>query len=76
MLELSHLSKTFHPGTVNEKKALDDLSLDEFREISPVFAEDVYDAISMKTCIAKRNTVGAPGPEAMRREIEACRSLL
>ena len=30
----------------------------------------------MKTCIAKRNTVGAPGPEAMRHEIEACRSLL
>ena len=27
MLELSHLSKTFYPGTVNEKKALDDLSL-------------------------------------------------
>ena len=27
MLELSHLSKTFHPGTVNEKKALHDLSL-------------------------------------------------
>ncbi len=61
---------------IEKNKALDDLSLDEFREISPVFAEDVYDAISMKTCIAKRNTDGAPGPEAMRREIEACRRLL
>ena len=61
---------------IAKNKALDDLTLDEFREISPVFSEDVYDAISMKTCIAKRNTVGAPGPEAMRHEIEACRSLL
>ena len=27
MLELRHISKTFHPGTVNERLALDDLSL-------------------------------------------------
>ena len=61
---------------IEKNKALDDLSLDEFREVSPVFEEDVYEAISMKTCIAKRNTVCAPGPEAMRHEIEACRRLL
>ena len=27
MLRIEHISKTFHPGTVNEKKALDDFSL-------------------------------------------------
>ncbi|WP_304533484.1 ATP-binding cassette domain-containing protein, partial [Faecalibaculum rodentium] len=27
MLEVKHVSKTFNPGTVNEKKALDDISL-------------------------------------------------
>ena len=46
--------------------ALDDLSLEEYRAISPVFDEDVYEAISMKTCVEKRTTVGAPGQAAMR----------
>lgn len=50
--------------------ALDDMTLEEFKAISPVFEEDVYEAISMKTCVEKRMTTGAPGPEAMRRVIE------
>lgn len=50
--------------------ALDDMSLEEFKAISPVFEEDVYDAISMKTCVEKRMTIGAPGQEAMKQVIE------
>lgn len=49
--------------------AIDDMSLAELKAISPVFAEDVYDAISMETCVNKRLTVGAPGKEAMERVI-------
>ncbi|MDE7038253.1 MAG: argininosuccinate lyase, partial [Lachnospiraceae bacterium] len=41
--------------------ALDDLPLEEYRKISPVFKEDIYDAISMETCVNKRVTAGAPG---------------
>ena len=41
------------------------MTLEEFQAISPVFKEDVYEAISMKTCVNKRNTIGAPGAEAM-----------
>ena len=47
--------------------ALDDLSLEEYKKISPVFEEDVYEAISMKTCVEKRMTIGAPGPEMMKK---------
>ncbi|MFR4440237.1 MAG: argininosuccinate lyase [Hungatella sp.] len=50
--------------------ALDDMTLEEFQAISPVFEEDIYDAISMKTCVEKRMTVGAPGMEAMKQVIE------
>ena len=50
--------------------ALDDMSLEEFQAISPVFKEDIYEAISLKTCVEKRMTIGAPGQEAMRRVIE------
>ena len=50
--------------------ALDEMSLEEFQAISPVFEEDIYDAISMETCVKKRMTIGAPGPEMMKKVIE------
>lgn len=49
--------------------SLDELPLDEYQKISPVFEEDIYDAISMKTCVEKRNTIGAPGRDAMKKVI-------
>ena len=56
--------------------ALDDLSLEEFREESPVFDEDIYEAISMKNCVDKRLTKGAPGRKAMEEEIRESRDYL
>ena len=50
--------------------ALDDMTLEEYKAISPVFEKDIYEAISIKTCIDKRNTIGAPGPEAMAKVLE------
>ena len=50
--------------------ALDDLTLDEYKAISPVFEQDIYDAISLKTCVEKRLTLGAPGPDVMKQVIE------
>jgi argininosuccinate lyase len=61
---------------IRERKPLQSLTLEEFRSVSPVFEKDIYDAISLKTCIGKRNTVGAPGPKAIRREIAECRKLI
>ncbi|MDO4267286.1 MAG: argininosuccinate lyase [Eubacteriales bacterium] len=49
--------------------ALDDMSMEEFKAISPVFEPDIYEAISMKTCVEKRITIGAPGQEAMKKVI-------
>ena len=56
--------------------ALDDLSVEEFRSFSDVIEEDIYEAISMKNCVEKRNTTGAPGAQAMAEEIAACRAFL
>ena len=50
--------------------ALDEMTLEEFKAISPVFEEDIYEAISLKTCVEKRMTIGAPGMEAMKKVIE------
>ena len=46
---------------IKEGKSIDEMSLDELKQISDVFEEDIYDAISMETCVNKRLTVGAPG---------------
>ena len=61
---------------IEQNKAIDELSLDELQAISPVFEEDIYDAISMETCVSKRLTIGAPGQEAMKKVIAEERAYL
>ena len=56
--------------------ALDDMTLEEFQAISPVFEEDIYEAISLDTCVNKRITIGAPGKEAMEQVIAVYRKYL
>ena len=61
---------------IEHGKALDDFSLEEFRNISEYFDYDIYDAISLKTCVEKRNTKGAPGLTAIMNEIKESKKLL
>ena len=56
--------------------SLDELPLEEYQKISPVFEEDIYDAVSMKTCVEKRETYGAPGPGVMKKVIAVNREYL
>lgn len=50
---------------IEHHKALDDFTLDEYKAVCDVFDDDIYDAISLKTCVEKRLTIGAPGKSAM-----------
>ena len=61
---------------IDNGKAIDELSIDELKSISPDFDDDIYDAISLKTCVEKRVTTGAPGKSALEKEIEACKLFL
>ena len=61
---------------IEKKIAIDDMSLEELKAISPVFEEDIYEAVSMETCVNKRLTIGAPGKEAMERVIAAEKAYL
>ena len=61
---------------IDKNCAIEDLSIEELKAISPVFEADVYDAISLKTCVDKRLTIGAPGKEAMEKVIAANRMYL
>jgi argininosuccinate lyase len=56
--------------------ALEDLTLDELQEISAVFEQDLYKAISLKNCVEKRNIIGGPAPEAVKEAIKKSREEL
>ena len=55
---------------IEKDTSIDALSLEELRSISDKFDEDIYDAISLKTCAEKRLTIGAPGEKMMIQVIE------
>ena len=61
---------------IEKNCSLDELSLEEYRKISDVFEHDIYEAISLRTCVEKRNTMGAPGKEAMLKTLEIYKDYL
>ena len=56
---------------IDQGKSIDDLKIGELKSFSEAFDEDVYEAISLKTCVEKRLTLGAPGSAVMDKVIEA-----
>ena len=61
---------------IEKNCAIDDLTIEELKSISDVFEEDVYEAISMSTCVNKRLTVGAPGHDVMTDYLKKCKEYL
>ena len=61
---------------IERGKSIKELSMNELQELSPAFEEDFYDAVSLKTCVQKRLTIGAPGPEAMENVLEINKAFL
>ena len=61
---------------IEKNTSIDALSLEELKEISNKFDEDIFEAVSLKTCVEKRLTTGGPGPEAMKKTIERCKAYL
>lgn len=61
---------------IEKEISLDELPLSEYKAICDVFEEDIYEAISLKTCVEKRLTKGAPGKAAMLEVIKICETYL
>ena len=61
---------------IDEGKGIEELPLEELKTFSDKFEADVYDAISLRTCVNKRLTAGAPGEAAMAEELAASRAWL
>ena len=61
---------------LNENKALLDLTLEELKQFSPVFEQDVFDDLSMLSCVEKRRIPGAPAPDMVQLAIDNARRQL
>ncbi|MBQ7563998.1 MAG: argininosuccinate lyase [Lachnospiraceae bacterium] len=55
---------------LEKKISIDEVPLEELKKICPLFSEDIYEAISLSTCVEKRLTNGAPGKAAILEEIK------
>ncbi|MBN2221887.1 MAG: argininosuccinate lyase, partial [Vallitaleaceae bacterium] len=55
---------------IQNNKSLSDLSMDEYQDLSPIFKEDIYEAISLETCVNKRQVIGGPAKEQIEKVIE------
>lgn len=61
---------------IEKNTSIDALSIEELKAISPVFEGDIYEAVSLETCVEKRLTIGAPGKSAMEEVIKQNRAFL
>ena len=61
---------------IDANKSLEDLSLEDFKKFSNDFKEDIFDAISLATCVEKRVTKGAPGMAEMSKVVELNKEFL
>ena len=67
------ISGTLVAYCIKNQTVLENLSIEEFRELSPVFDDDVYEAIKLETCVNMRKADGGPAPEAVKKQIEFAR---
>ncbi len=61
---------------ISKDKCLEELTLDEFKQFSEVFDADVYNAISVETCVSTRNVIGGPSETAVKNSIKNAKEKL
>lgn len=53
---------------IEHHKVLLDLSMEEFRSMSPLFEEDIKEALSIENCVKNRESYGGTGPKSVERQ--------
>ncbi len=61
---------------IAEGLTLETLPLETYREMTDLFTEDVYEAISLETCVKGRSSYGGPSPEAVQKQLAGLREVL
>lgn len=55
---------------------IEDMSLDTFKTFSNLFAEDVYEAIDLVTCVKERKVIGGPSPDSVSNELNELKKFI
>ena len=74
--EAYKITGTIVKNCIDKDKTLNELSLEEYKEFSELFEEDIYESIDIINCVNKRNVIGGPAPEQVKKEIERVKELL
>ena len=61
---------------IQNDKSLEEFTMEEFKNCSDIIEEDIYEAISMETCVNERKVIGAPAPEAVMYSIDKGKEFL
>lgn len=54
---------------LENNKSLDELTLEDYQNISPVFDDSIFAAIDLNTCVNQRNIIGGPAAEQVKKAI-------
>ena len=60
----------------DHNETLETLSLEEYKQVDPSFEKDIYDAISLDTCVNMRKVTGGPAPQSVKAHIEKVKQQL
>ncbi|NLM12784.1 MAG: argininosuccinate lyase [Epulopiscium sp.] len=61
---------------INHNTSLERLTLEEYKQLSPIFDEDIFQAISLEECVNKRNIIGGPAKEMVLQHIENAQAFI
>ncbi|MBQ2264392.1 MAG: argininosuccinate lyase [Oscillospiraceae bacterium] len=61
---------------IEQELTLETLPLEQYKEMTDLFAEDVYEAISLDTCVKERSSEGGPSPKAVAVQLAGLRERL
>ena len=70
------ISGTLVARCIEEKTVLEALPLEAYREFSPLFDEDLYEAIDLRTCVEKRKSLGGPTAASVEAQLAFVRKTL
>jgi len=61
---------------INENKNIEEMSLEQFKQFSDFFDEDIYTAISLETCVEERKVLGGPSSQSVKIQLDALKAFI
>ena len=61
---------------IDNNKTLEDLTIEEYKNIDKNFEKDIYKAIKLEECVKNRNIIGGPSPEIVENRIKEVKTLV